>query len=525
LRISGWLFAGLMVCLLASHGRCEAGDWSDGATRVSLTGLAGIGVYAVPRANFGAGSYDIRDVRDFSAGLRGDAGGARHSPVWVEGFLKPSLRLTHDDGAGGAFIAEVSAVLATTQGDGDATITSFTRGNPRSVSIEQAYVGYRMKPPFGLRGDSLTVQLGRQDFILDDGFLIHLARFNIGRQSNFYLSPRGAFDGWGTLRFNTAPVRGDIFVLSTPVDNKAGYGNRDFVTDQPNTDFAGFDVEWFEPVDRAGANPAVNYLDRARYLNFTYLNIFNSDRNRRLYGDDSPFYWARRKGLHVFSLSGGGRLIPIRSLALDRNASLYFQYVRQFNWTRGRKVDATGFYIEPGYTFSGISWSPAISYRYSYFSGNRAPPGEPLGIKRSYDPLFLGGGFRDYLGNWGPGEIIGTYMLPSSNLIVHQVELKLTAPFHLAKEGDVLQFELLAYQFLLDKTGPARATSRRFAREVDASARYIYDEKTTAAVVLGAAFAQRGARQWLDATTEFFPGGRRARGNSYIAEFYVIRSF
>ncbi len=116
-------------------------------------------------------------------------------------------------------------------------------------------------------------------------------------------------------------------------------------------------------------------------------------------------------------------------------------------------------------------------------------------------------------------------MLPSSNLIVHQVELKLTAPFHVAREGDVLQFELLAYQFRLDKTAPAHATSKRFAREVDVSARYIYDERTSAAFTLGTAMAQRGGRQWLDATTEFFPGARRARGNSYIAEAYFIRAF
>jgi hypothetical protein len=516
---------GLALWALAAHGRCGAKEWTDGDTRVTISGLAGIGAYAVPRANFGTGSYDIRTVREFSQGLRNDVGRPVRSPAWGEAFLKPSLRFTHDLASGGSVFGEVSAVLATTFGDGDATVTSFTRGNPRSISIEQAYLGYRATPPFGLKGDSLVVQIGRQDFILDDGFLIHLARFNIGRQSNFYLSPRGAFDGWGTVRLNTAPVRGDIFVLSTPVDNKAGYGNRDFVADQPNTDFAGFDVEWFEPVARKEANAAVNFLDRARYLNFTYLTIFNSDRDRRLYGDDSPFYWARRKGLHVFSLSGGGTLIPIRSLALDRNGSLYFQYVRQLNWTRGRKVDATAFYIEPGYAFSDVAWSPAISYRYSYFSGNRAAPGAPFRTKRSYDPLFLGGGFRDYLGNWGPGEIIGTYMLPSSNLVVHQLELKLTAPFHLAREGDALQFELLAYQFLLDRTAPARATSRRFAREIDVSARYVYDERTTAAVVLGAAFAQRGARQWFDAATDSFPGVRRARGNSYIAEFYVVRGF
>ena len=395
------LFVGLAASALLAAAPARARDWIVGDTSISFGGYAGIGAFSLPDANFGAGSYDVRKVRDFAEGRRNDVGRAVRSPFWVEAFAKPSLRLSHPVGAGGTLFGEVSAVLTQTLGDGDGSIVSFTRGNPGMVAVEQAYIGYRIAPPFGLKGDSVAIQLGRQDFILDDGFLIHLGRYNLGRAANFYLSPRQAFDGWGTIRFNTAPIRGDIFVLSTPVDNKAAYGDRHFALDQPNTDFAGFDLEWFNGVRREGANPSVNYLDRARYLNFTYFHIFDTDRNRLLYGDDSELFWARRKGLHVLSLSGGGNLLPIKALALDRNASFYFQYVRELNGARGRKVDATGFYVEPGYEFSVSPWRPALSYRYAYFSGNRTRPGQPLRIKRSYDPLFYGGGFRDYLGNWG----------------------------------------------------------------------------------------------------------------------------
>ena len=84
---------------------------------------------------------------------------------------------------------------------------------------------------------------------------------------------------------------------------------------------------------------------------------------------------------------------------------------------------------------------------------------------------------------------------------------------------------MLAYQFLLDRTKPANTTSKRFAREVDVSARYIRDEHFSAALTLGVAFPQKGGLQWFDAQTESFPGARRARGNSYLAEIYFIHSF
>ena len=113
----------------------------------------------------------------------------------------------------------------------------------------------------------------------------------------------------------------------------------------------------------------------------------------------------------------------------------------------------------------------------------------------------------------------------SSNMVIHQVELRLTPPVHLASKDDTLQVELLAYQFLFDEARSAGATSRRFAREVDLSARYIRDEKTSVALTVGAAFPQKGARQWLDGQTAIDPHARRSGRNSYLAEVYVIRSF
>jgi hypothetical protein len=508
----------LLAAFLVIAGPGLAADWTSGPATISLNTTVGLGVFVTPNANFGAGSYDIRTVRDFAGGLRPDAGIPVRSPVWFEGFIKPNLRITYAIDSEHTLFAGVSAAYAKTLGDGDASPFSLTAGSPGSIGLEEAYIGYQAPLPFGLAGDSVVMKFGRQDFTIDDGFLVQLARYDIGKSSGFYLYPHTAFDGWGTIRINTSPVRGDFFVLRADVDNERSYGSATFAIDQPATHFAGFDLEWFDNNADPGANGAVNYLDRARYINFTYFKVYKADRNPVLYGDNGVF-WARRDGLNVFSLSGGGNLLPVK------DTTLYFQYVRQINTNRDRKVDATGFYIEPGYTFSHVPWSPHVYYRYSYFSGQPGATNDPTATKRSYDILFLGGGIRNFIGNYGLGEIVGNMMAVTSNLIVHNVSLKLTAPFHVFRPTDSLSVELLGYAFLLDHPERAGATSRQYAHEVDIAAQYVLDKKTLMVFAVGVAIPNRGGQESVAKLTAGLPGPRAVGDTSTIAEFFIMHTF
>jgi hypothetical protein len=281
---------------------------------------------------------------------------------------------------------------------------------------------------------------------------------------------------------------------------------------------AGFDIEWFENVPREGANGAVNYTDRLRYLNFTYFNVYKSNRDPLLYGDDTGVFWARRDGLHVFSLSGGGNWFP------PRDSTLHFQYVRQLNFKRGRKVDASAFYIEPGYTFSNLAWSPHIYYRYAYFSGQPGGPNDPIDTKRSYDLFFAGGGVRDFFGSWGLGEIVGNMMALTSNLIVQNVSIKVTPPWHFFKPTDTLSLQLLGYAYSLDTPERAGATSSAYGHEIDLAAMYSVDE-TVIGLAIGLAIPQRGGNEAIAAQQAGLPYARPVGKNSKIAEFFIYHTF
>ena len=394
---------------------------------------------------------------------------------------------------------------------------STTAGYPGSIGVEEAYIGYRGPLPFGGAGAQIVAQFGRQDFTIDDGFLVQLGRFDVGHSASLYLSPHVAFDGWGTVRFNTGPVRGDIFVLDADVDNRRAYGGTTFPVDQPATSFAGFDIEWFQNADGSD-DGAANYLDRKRYLNFTYFNIYRADQNPILY-QNTGLFWERRDGLNVFSVAGGGNLIPAP------DATFYFQYVRQLNWEPGRKVDAVGYYIEPGYSFSAAPWSPHVYYRYSRFSGQPDPIPGAAETKRSYDMLFLGGGIRDLFGNYGLGEIVGNYLTPATNLVVHSVSLKVTAPFYILTETDSLSIELLGYAFYLDRPEQVRATSGAYAHEIDLTAQYSFDQSTFAGLAIGMASPGRGGRQAVGALLSPFAGVRPIGGDSYVGEMFVFETF
>lgn len=310
------LLAAAAACFGVLHGGKALAEPDPPPGSFELGVSYGAGIFTVANANFGAGSYDVRDVRDFYDGVRPDAGKPRADATWTEFYLKPELRFKQDV-AGVELFGALSAVYAQTVGDGDAYYLSLTRGNPGSLNLEEAYIGYKKFLPSDTVPQSIAVQLGAQNFWLGDGFLVQLARLNLGGYSGYYLTPRTAFSGFGTMRVNTSPVRADFFLLETPVDNERTYGDADFPLDQPRTRFAGFDVEWFENAAHEGANGAEFYWDRHRYLNFTYLNVVDAD-SSPLYSDIGQ-YWSRRDGLHVLSASAGGALFPASFLDLRDN--------------------------------------------------------------------------------------------------------------------------------------------------------------------------------------------------------------
>jgi hypothetical protein len=326
-----------------------------------------------------------------------------------------------------------------------------------------------------LEDGTFDLQLGRQNFVLDDGFLIADGTINAGRRANYYLAPRTVFDGLGVLHLNGSPVRADIFVLRDDTD--PDLTRRGF--DQPPTEFAGFDVSWFENATTEGANGGKSYGDRKRYATATYFHVTKSI----LDGLKTA-----RDGLDIYSVNVGGALFP----AIP-DFSLYGQGVLERNSSEGRKVRANAYYIEPGWVFSTLPLTPNIFYRFSHYSGERHPDST---TDHTYDPLFYSGGYRG--GNFGSyyyGEILSEYFIANSNTDIHQVMLTLTMPFNLLNDQDSLSVHLIYYRYLYDQTGALGINSDSLGDEVDLAAEYQVSPQTMIAGAIGIATPGSGAKE------------------------------
>jgi hypothetical protein len=475
--------------------------WADGNPLFDLGGVnvtwsaaAGIGAFGVSQANFGAGSFNADHLE----------GSRKVDPVWGEAFVKPGIGF-NTELFGGKFYANFTTIYAQTIGDGDASLFTAIRGNPGQIDLEEANFGFSADLP-GLEPGSWDLQIGRQNLIIDDGFLIADGTINAGKRSNFYMVPRNVFDGPAVLHLNGTPVRGDIFLLRD--DTQPDLARRGF--DQPPTEFAGFDATWFENAPTDGADGAKTYADRKRYLTAIYFHITKSD----IEGVKTL-----RDGMDVYGVSFGGAVIP--SLP---DFTLYGQGVVERNGNAGRKVRADAWYIEPGWTFSSLPFTPYLYYRYSHYSGTRDPDGASSG---TYDPLFYAGGYRG--GNFGSyyyGEILSEYFIANANTDIHQLMLTLTMPFHMLNDQDSLLLHLIYYRYLYDQTGGLGIGSNSLGHEVNLTAEYQYSPQTTIAAAIGIATPGAGAKEALAQQLGLAKGaGARFDQTSGVAEIFANFSF
>jgi hypothetical protein len=428
-----------------------------GALELGLTLDAGLGLFGVTNAQNGLGSLSSHGVRQ---------GGRR----WVEGFVTPGLEAEYRLNDGTLYGA-TRVTASVTRGDGEAQRNSVTDMNPASLSLSEAYLGWKSGQTFAVLGENaVDVSAGRQGFVIGDGFLIADGTLDSFRRNNHVVGPRAAFDRTAILRLNTEPVRVDLFRLESNTDQHYMRGK-----DSAATALQGANIEWF--ASTAKDEGRSDYEARQWYLGLTVLNITDAD----------EAISATRDGMNVTAIRSGGTLLSALGDGWQ-DAALYSEFARQRNDTAGRRLRAEAWYVEPQYTFSALPWQPRLSYRYMHFSGD-GNTGDSIG--RSWDPLFSAGGPRGY-GTWDLGEIYARYVGSNSNLNSHMVHLKL-------QPDEALSLGAILYRHSYDKPDTANGvTSDRLQDEVN-----VYAVWTTPlpgleiATVLGAARAGRGLRQTL----------------------------
>ncbi len=494
MRIAGACLAVAAGLTLSSTALADGNPLFDfGDLNVTWNATAGVGVFDLYQANFGAGSFDASGNRS-----------RRVDPGWGEVFVKPGIGLSREI-SDGKLYANFSTVYAMTVGDGDSSLFTSTRGNPSEIDLEEANFGITGSLP-ALETGSYDLQLGRQNFVVDDGFLIADGTINAGHKAAFYLVPRNVFDGLGVLHLNGTPVRADLFLLRDDTD--PGLTRRGF--DQPPTEIVGFDATWFENAATDGADGGKTYADRKRYATATYFHVAKSivDNIR-----------TTRDGMNVYSLSVGGSVLP----ALP-NFSFYAQGVIEQNDNTGRRVNANAYYIEPGWTFSDLPLTPNIFYRYSHYSGG----GDPKNVAEgTYDPLFYGAGYRGgNFGSWYYGEILSEYFLANANTDIHQVMVTFTMPFHVLNDQDSLNLHLIYYRYLFDQAAGIGVASDSLGSEVDLATEYQLSPQTTIAAAVGLATPGSGAKEELAGLLNLTKdAGGRFNHTSGVAEVFANFTF
>jgi len=318
---------------------------------------------------------------------------------WQEGYIKYGLSGSHHYGSNQASLyAGLNLVSSATWGDGDAA--GFTLGDERETELEDAYLGWRsgnLIPALGQ--DGLDISFGRQNFVIGDGFLINGDALNFGnaydgslnRGGGYWLAPRKAFDQTAIVRIGgNEGARADLFWLES--DNVS----------QAEMELAGINAEYVLPEGTFGAM-YIKGLDAA----------------------DSGM----RDGQETLSLRYQGNA-GVEDLFLSG------EYVTQEHGIDSPDADA--WYLEAGWTFADVPWSPSVNYRYATFDDG-------------FDPLFYG--FNRGYGTWFQGEVAASYAgLFNTGMDVHHLALK-------AQPTETLSLGALYFDFT-DNVGNGRNDSQ-----------------------------------------------------------------
>ncbi|GAN61499.1 hypothetical protein ACI01nite_22330 [Acetobacter cibinongensis] len=467
--------------------------------------VGGAGFY-LPDTNFGVGSYSHSKTR-----YKSDK-----NTSFGELYGKPILTARWRTPLGYTVFAEASAVGSTELGHGDAEVISQTSGTPRMVTLEDLHGGVEIPVQFSQQEGNIIVDGGRQKFVIDDGFLIGRGAYSSGNRGVWWYASRYAFAGPGTIRFEGKSIRSDIFMLESDSDNDA---NRQF--DRPKTKFAGFDVSWFR--SKKGGHGGADYGDRSAYVTLTYFHVLESDTSSH-YDYNTR---GNRTGENVLSLSWGGNIIPIKKYNISKDVTFYGNFVGEKSNHSGngyQSVEAYGFYVEPGYTFSKLPWSPHIFYRYTKFSGNKDQKSK---VKRNYDPFFLMDGKRAFYGGYWPGEV-ELYLVSLSNLIIHQFDITAVTPLHLFSKTDQLKIGAHFYDLSFvhaSGLGYHSPSGNHISDEVDFTTEYALDSQTSGALVGGVAWAGPAQRAILAGSVPAGESVSRVHNASGIIEAFFYKRF
>lgn len=340
---------------------------------LTLTLNGGSGLFRDGQAWFGAPGVFTKNNPMVARPQLGAGTGA--VSTWTENYAEYGLGGVAQLGDS-AFYAFGAASMIAVMSAGQDIYRNDTRS---SNTIEKLYAGLLYAGP---TGTNATLSVGRQNFSLNDGFLISQfgSQWNAGPRPGVYLAPRTTqdFSILGQLNWQGWTLKG--FLLNP----------NEYEPLESNTQVAGANL-------RYTWNPSF-------YADASFITVVQSDSTYAL----PSGLRAGRAGL--MTLAGHVRWADRTFIdGLWVESEVAHQTHRDF------PMDAWAGYGTIGYLARDIPWTPSLSYRLSYFSGDNP-------ASRTYerfDTLYSGG-----LAEWLQG-ISFAKVLTQSNKISDRIRLNL----------------------------------------------------------------------------------------------------
>lgn len=355
---------------------------------------------------------------------------------WFEGSVEAGFNGVLGLGGYGAAYGTLTGLGQATRGGLDLAGSNLDERDTEDLAVGQAFAGWRSGDLFGALGeDAVDLSIGRQNYFVGTGFLIGDGAADGGERGAYWIG-RDAFDLAGIARLQAGELLAEGFYLAPDDDPDTG------------TEVAGVNLEYA--------------IGEAATVGATYLNVVDSD-------------LAARDGMNVFDVRASATPVP----ALLPGLLLAGEFAYEDN---GGELEAYGYYGEVGYEFGGAPWTPYLSYRYAFFSGDDPDSGE----SEDFDPLFYG--FEDW-GTWFQGEILGEFALANSNLISHTVRLR-------AQPTEAVTTNLLYHYFRLDEPEALGVTSDEFAHEVNLIVDWTLSGNLLLTGVAGVTVPEDGAEEY-----------------------------
>ena len=348
--------------------------YQDDRSILKLTLNGGSGVFSDKNAWFGAPYTFTKNNPLVPTPALGAQTGS--TTTWTENYLEYGLLGSRQMGNSPFYLYGAASMMVTNASGQD----PFWDGSRTQSGVEKLYAGLLY---VGTQGGSANLSVGRQNFSLNDGFLISQfgSQYNAGPRAGIYLAPRTAQDSsvLGQIQWDKWTLKG------------FGLNPNEYEPIESNTKVYGGNL-------RYTWNPST-------YADASYITVPSSDSMYRLPDGTA----VNRMGLQTLAAH-------LRWADRDVLPGLWFETEYAHQTHSNFPMDAYAGYGTLGYLASSLPWSPSLSYRYSTFSGDNPN----TKTYERFDTLFSGG-----LGEWLQGISMGK-VLSQSNRTVHRIRLNVS---------------------------------------------------------------------------------------------------